>query len=114
MVMCAWFGLALWVKFTHNPHVGDISTTIRRDVVVMDWSECVGALLAFLLWLGVTGYDSLTELAKYVCIGCVPGLFVGWVLAKLLVFEHCAGGGVKHWEGQWLSWGATVGVVFSQ
>ena len=56
----------------------------------------------------------MAEAAKFVGVGCVPGMFVGWVCSQLTVFQECAGGHVEdracHWElGHGIGSGGIIG-----
>ena len=69
--------------------------------MILDGAKGVGSLNALLLQIHVVSANALAVPSEFICVRCIPGLFVGRVLLELAVFEHCAGGSVQYWECQW-------------
>ncbi len=69
--------------------------------MILDGAKGVGPLNALLLRIHIVSANALAEPSKFICVRCIPGLFVGRVLSELAVFEQCASGSVQYWERQW-------------
>ncbi len=59
-------GWLLWPDSAYDSSVGDITLMVRWDVMVVDWSESVGAIDFLLLGLACISPVSLAEVAKLV------------------------------------------------
>ncbi len=97
----------MWSNLADDTCVRDIPVAISRYIVILDGAKGVGPLNTLLLQILVVSANALAEPSKFICVRCIPELFVGWVLSELAVFEHPC---VQYWERQWGS-GHEAGVV---
>ena len=73
--------------FAYDTGVGDLTSAVLGDGMVVNGPEGIRALDALLG--GVTGVraNTLAEASQFVGIGCVPHCLVGWMPAHLAMFE---------------------------
>ena len=63
--------------------LNDVQSAVQRDVVILDWSEGVGAVHSFFRRVGWVGANSLAEAAELVGVGGVPNVFIFRVPSEL-------------------------------
>ncbi len=76
------------MDLANNIGVGNFPAALDRDLVVQDGEEGIGAFDAFAI-VG-TCTNALAKVAKFVCIGGVPGGGEGRVSPKLAPFKEVA------------------------
>ncbi len=75
--------------------MADLLSLVRRDIIVLDTEEGIGAIDTFCAGLRA-GTNALAESAKFVCIRRVPRGLVPGVTAELVVFQKLASCWIKH------------------
>ena len=103
----------MWAYFTHDSGVRDVISAVQRDVVVADRFEGIGAVNSFVAGIGRVGPNALAEAAEFVCVGFVPGFFVGRVSSQLSMLQHSSCFGVQDWRCDWGVVVASVVLVVS-
>ena len=91
----------LWAYFTHDSCVRDVVPAVQRDVMVADRFEGIGAVDSFFGGIGRVGSNALAEAAEFVCVGFIPGFFVGRVSSQLSMLQHSSCFGVQDWRCHW-------------
>ena len=98
----------MWAYFTHDSGVRDVISAVQRDVVVADRFEGIGAVNSFFGGMGRVGSNALAEAAEFVCVGFVPGFFVGRVSSQLFMLQHGYRFGV---QDRCSDWGVVLAIV---
>ena len=78
--------------------MADFLLLVRRDIIVLNTKEGIGAIDTFCAGLGA-GANALAESTKFICIRGVPSCLVPWVTAELVVIEELAHCWIEHQTG---------------
>ena len=65
---------------THDVGVGDVTVSISRDVMQVYGSEGVRSGDMGLHRVGLGAANALAQESQFICIRCVPRVFVHWVV----------------------------------
>ena len=88
----------LWADLADDQCVGDLLTSIDRDVVLVDNKEGISTLDAFSCALRVLSY-SLAEASHLIGVKRGPGGGVLGVFVEFLILHELACLFIKYWKG---------------